>query len=290
MPLVAENIEQARTAYAALESRAVSAETHVATLQASIQTLSAVVPVLLERNTTLTNFTAGQVQQNSQLVSQQATQVSPDTPLAGFIASLGLAAALGEATMPDRTVNSLASTVQCFLSLSEPAADGSRSVGLRFYQPELGAPTALATTSFEIAKTPAQPGTSAPRSLYSVFSEKQTLFGDPFWAPFVTGSPPVSPAVQVAIESTKILSVIPSWTFAFLVQESSAIAVFETNLAAILSSGATAASATPFAAAVAALTALVKRLTANAGPPVAGDLYALAAALDLTTKTAALIG
>ncbi len=289
MPLVADNIEQARSAYAALETRAVTAETHVATLQASLQTLQAVVPTLVDRNNLLTQYTVGQVQQNSQLVSQQAQQVSPDIPLDGFIASLGLATALAESTMPDRTVNSLASTVQCFLSLSAPAADGSRSVGLRFYQPELGAPTSLATTSFEIAKVPTDPGTSTPRSLYTVLADKQSLYADSFWMPFTGGTPAVAPAAQIVIESSEMLSSVSSWTFAFILQESGKIAAFEANLATLLGSGATAAAAAPFAAAVAALAALLKRLTGNTAAPVAGDLYALSAALDLTTKTAALI-
>ena len=290
MPLVADNIEQARSAYAALETRAVTAETHVATLQASLQTLQAVVPTLVDRNNVLTQYTVGQVQQNSQLVSQQAQQSLARYPARRLHRFAG--------PCPPRSPNppcriarwvSLASTVQCFLSLSAPAADGSRSVGLRFYQPELGAPTSLAPTSFEIAKVPNHTGTSTPRTLYTVLADKQSLYADSFWTPFTGGTPAVAPATQIVIESSEMLASVSSWTFAFNMQESGKIAAFEANLATRRGSGATAAAAAPFAAAVAALAALLKRLTGNTAAPVAGDLYALSAALDLTTKTAALI-
>ena len=288
MPLIASTIDQARTAYAALETRALSAEAHVATLQASMQTLTSVVPVIMQNNGVLSQYATQQLQTNAQLTSDQATAVAPDTPLAGFVASLGLAAALAEATMPDRTVTSLASTIQSYLSFTAQP-DGSLSIGLRLYQPEFGTPSALATTSFEIAKIPPQAGAVPPPNLYLVLADMQNAFGDSFWAGFTSGSPAVSPAWQIVAECTKMLSNVAAWTLPFLIAESVIIAEYQSKLVTLVQAGSQSATAAPFAAAVSALSALNQRLS-SVSAPVAGDLFALATALDLTTKTAALIG
>jgi hypothetical protein len=286
MPLTTDNIDEARVAYAALELRAQNAEANAATLQAQAGRLSSAQQSLSLSASRLHEFVVSQIQANAQLLAQQTAQVSPDLTLDGFIAALGLAAALGEASMPDRAVNSVKVAMQSYLTFT-PGPDGvSKVTGLRFYQPEFGA-SALATTTFEIAKVAGPPGAAAPRSLYAVLQDKQAAFADPFWMAFATGNPAAYPASRIVAGIAGIFAHVDAWNIPYLVQESTAIAGLETTLSALVGKSAPAAPAAAYAAAVARLSALAKALNpATRSNFVAGDLYALTAALDATTKIA----
>lgn len=284
MPLITNNIDEARLAYTALENRAVSAEQRADTLQTTVDRLTTAQPILAAVADRLSQRAVDQEAANAQLRAQQAGQVSPDTPLDRFIASFGLAAALGEATMADRAVTSIAATVQGFLV----APAGGAAPALRFYQPEFGAPGTAGSASFEITKTPPAAGAAAPRTLYAVLRDKQAMFDDPFWARFVTAAvPPSQPARQIVVELAKVLAAAGSWDFAFLVREAATLAALESTLAGLAAPSPRAAS---YAAAVTALSSLVAALAPTVkAAPVAGDVYALASALDATTSIAGML-
>ena len=287
MPLIALNLDQARSAYAALELRTAAADRQISTLQGTVDALKTTQSTLVDRAALLTQYTVNQSQSNAQLVAQQAGHVSPDLPLDAFIGSLGLAVALSEAAMPDRIVNSVSATLQAYLTFDTGSDGVSKVVGVRLYQPELGQPAALATASFEIAKVPPPPGSPAPRSLYAVLQSKQSLYTNPFWMQFSSGSPPIVPASQVITEIAKVFANIGEWSLPFLIAESAAIGSLETTLAGLAAGTAPAADAAAFAGAAAALMSLVASLNpANRSSYVAGDLYALTAALDATTRVA----
>jgi hypothetical protein len=232
---------------------------------------------MANRSVALSGYAIAQLQTNAQLTAQQTQQVSPDVTLDAFVRSLGLAAAIGEATMPDRTISGLAATLQTYLTL-EPLSDGTTSVGLRLYQPELGTSAVTATLSFELSKVTSANGTT-PRNFYTVLSDKQLLFSNAFFAAYPA-------AMQIVAEASSTLAAVSTWTFPFLIQEGSAIAAFETTLAALLTQKAVAPDVTQaYVAAVKALSAETT-LLAGASDHAAGDVYALAAALDATTKIA----
>lgn len=285
MPLITNSIDEARLAYTALEGRAVSAEQRADALQTTVERLQAAQPILAEVADRLSQRTVDQEAVNAQLRAQQAGQVSPDTPLDHFIASFGLAAVLGEATMADRAVASVAATVQGYFVA--PAA-ASAAPALRFYQPEFGAPGTAGSASFQITKTPPAAGVAAPRTLYTVLRDKQAMFDDPYWVRFVTAAvPPSQPARSLVVEIAKVLAAAGAWDFVFLVQGAAAIAALETALAALVAGAVPSPRAASYAAAAAALAALVAALAPNVKTaPVAGDVYALAAALDATTGIA----
>ncbi|HEV2494497.1 MAG TPA: hypothetical protein VG204_15650 [Terriglobia bacterium] len=284
MPLLAQNLFEARAAYSALELRVQSAEQTTTTLQATVDNLRSTQSVIVDRAKLLTQYTVGQVQSNAQLTADQAGRVSPDLPLDALISSLGLAVALAEASMPDRALNSVNVTLQTYLTFDA----NSKVAGVRLYQPELGQPNALATTSFEIAKVAPPAGTPAPRDLYAVLQDKQSLFTNPFWIRFAAGTPPSQPAAQIVAEIAKVFANIGAWTLPFLVQEAAAIAGFETTLSALMAGTAPQERVSAFATVVAALSTLTKALDpATRSNFVAGDLHALEAALDATTRIAA---
>jgi hypothetical protein len=283
MPLITNDINEARSAYAGLEILADATQQNVVTLRASFDSLSSLQSRLVDSVRLQSEFTATQISANGQLTAQQATAVSPDISLDNFIAALGLSVALAEATMPDRTLNSVSASVQSYLTFS-PGPDGVMVPGLRLYQPELGEPTALATTSFDLAKT-ASAGTLTPRSLYTVLQAKQAAFADPFWTKFSSGTPPVQPASAIVAEIVKIFSMIGNWSFPYLLQEASTIAGLETTLAGLLTGTTPQGEVAGYTASVQALAALTQALNGRS-VHVAGDLYALAAALDATTNLA----
>lgn len=284
MPLITSNIFEARSAYASLELLAQASQQNVVALQAAVDNLTATHAQLAESARLEGQFTASQISSNGQLTAQQVTAVSPDVSLDNFIAALGLSIALAEATMPDRAINSVAATVQSYLTFTT-GADGVTNVpGLRLYQPELGEPTALATTSFELAKT-VSADAPAPRSLYTVLQAKQTTFANPFWTKFSTGTPPAQPGVSVVAETGKVFSMIGNWSFPYLLQEASTIAVLETTLAGLLTGVTPLTGVIAYTASVQALTNLIQAIGGRS-VHVAGDLFALAAALDATTNLA----
>jgi hypothetical protein len=276
MPLIAFNLDEARSAYAALELRSSAADLHISTLQNTVDALKVAQAAVVDRAALLTKFTVAQAQSNAQLIAQQAGQVSPDIGLASFINSLGLAVALGEASMPDRTVNSVSTTLQAYLTFGTGADGVSKSVGVRLYQPELGAATALMTASFQIAKVPPEPGVPAPRSLYNVLQAKQALYTDPFWMQISSTT-----AAQILTVIAATFAGVGGWTLPFLIGQAAAIAGLETTMAGLVPADGA------YSAAVAALTNLTASLNAaDRSAYVAGDLYALTAALDATTRTA----
>jgi len=284
MALLTNNITEARAAYADLELFADATQQRVVTLQATVDNLTALHSQLFETVRLQNELTLSQLSTNAQLTTQQVSTILPDVTLDNFIASLGLSIALAEATMPDRTIGSVSASVQSYLTLT-PGPNGAFVPGLRLYQPELGQPSALATTSFDVSKTVALAGTAVPRSLYTVLQEKQSTFADPFWTKFASGTPPAQPAARIVAEVTKIFAAIGSWSFPYLLQEAAVIAGLETTLAGLIGSAAPQNAVGAYTTSVQTLFSLVQAISARS-IHVAGDLYALATALDTTTNLA----
>lgn len=284
MPLITDDIIQARSAYNALELRTQAAEQSAATLKASLDFVTSTQAQIAKSLTLQGQYTASQAGINGQLQTQQVNTIAPDVPLGDFIRALGLAVAMGEATMPDRTISSVSVTLQSYVTAPDPAVPGSL-IGLRLYHPELGAATALATTSFDLNKVTLTPGTPAPRSMYVVLQDKQNTFAKTFWTKFATGNPPMQPAQQIVSEIGKVFASVGTWTFPYLLAEATTFAGLETTLATLLSGSVSAAQLAAYTDAVQSLSSLTQSL----GPRsdyAAGDLFALSAALDATSKTA----
>lgn len=279
MPLVTDNIEEARLAYVNVEARAQSAEFRAAALQDTVDKLRAQIPISAQLAATLTQQTTDQAAVNAQLKTQQVTQILSDIPLSSFIAAVGMSAALGEATMPDRTIPAITATLTAF---------HTPQGGLRFYQPELGDPGSAGKTSFSLVKTPGQAGSPAPRNLYLVVESAQVVFDKPFWAQFATATaPPAQPAQLIVTEAAKMLSNVGSWSFPVLVQEAGLIALLEITLAGLLAGRSAAPQVAAFASAAQTLGKLVQSFDSALKPnPVAGDLLTLTAALDTTIRIA----
>jgi hypothetical protein len=289
VPLITDDIMEARAAYTALELRTAAAELNVAVLRERIHTLAAAQQAIADQNGVLKDIAISQVSANAQLLASQASQVSPDSPLDGFIAALGLAVALGEASMSDRTIGSVQASVQSYLTLTTAPEGVAKIIGLRTYQPEFGVPTTLATASFELSKVSPAPGTQVPRNLYAILLEKQAVFTDPFWVQFAAGTPPVQPASQIVAEIATIFAEVGAWSMPFLVREAEQIASFEGRLAGLVGPAPSQLVAI-FTTTVRALAAQVKALDpATRTQFVAGDLHALASALDATTRIANLL-
>lgn len=187
-------------------------------------------------------------------------QLRADISLSGFVQSLTLDVALGEATMPDHVVTPVAISASTYLI---PVAEG---IGLRFPPPDLTDAGALSTTSFELAKVPALDGRT-PRSLYAVLQQKQRAYAE-------TAEGGRAPGLLVA-EIGKVLAESGSWTVPFLAGAAGRIGELELKLAE--SSGNEAR-----AKAAAALIEVARSLDGKARF-VAGDVHALAAGLDATT-------
>jgi len=273
MPLRTDDLLQARAAYDALEARAQSAERRAAELQALITQLRKLPPpevdVLALLRQRILDLEAENLGLRKQL--DQIAQLKTDLLVQDFVAAMGLAAAVGEASMPDRSVTSLAAKVQTYLAPAE------RGVGLRFQQPELGAlAVGLSTTAFEVAKIPPALGIPAPRSLYAVLQDKQRLLAEPFLVS-------VAPAVQVLVKIAEMFANAGAWRFDYLAQAGAGLAASERELAKLLAQKVGGAAAAAYASAVEALAALTGSLTEKANP-VAGDLLAMASALDQTTS------
>jgi hypothetical protein len=200
---------------------------------------------------------------------QDLEQLRTDISLQTFFDAIGLAAAVGEASMPDRAIGSIQMTLKSYLA----SADGG--VALRFQPPELGALAhGLSTTCFEMAKVPPASDAPAPPKLYSVLLEKQLAFTN-----LTTRIPE---AAAVAGETATALANTGGWTFAYLVQEAASIASLEQGLVAAITAIAVPGTAADFQAGVRALSALTDQLKAKPRP-VAGDVLALSDALNTTT-------
>ena len=279
MPLLTNDIEEARLAFTNLEARAQSAEFRATQLQATVDKLNAQIPINAQLAALLTQQTMDKEATNAQLLTQQVNQISSDIPLINFISSIGMAAALGEASMPDRNIPSVTTSVTAYHT-----QDG----GIRFYQPEFGDPGGFGTTTFTIVNTPAPTGSPAPRNLYVVLEYTQSVFDDPFWAKFVNPGPPATqPASLIVAEVAQVIVNAAGWNFPYLVQEVGTIASVETSLGKLLAAASTTAQVPAFTTSVKALTSLVKALDPTVKPaPVVGDLLALTAALDATVRIA----
>jgi len=284
MPLLTDNLAEARIAYSALENRAQSSEAYAQTLLSSLNDLRARLPQLdigIER---LKQRIAELEAENSalQLQIQQLTeqQIKADVSLDNFIAAMGMSAVLGESSMRDRSVGSIGASVQAYLGVS------SGSIALRLHQPESTQFAGLSSTSFEIAKIPPAPGQPATRNLYVVLEDTQHVYTDPYWLQFLTATqPPQQPALQIVTEISQIFAQTGGWTFPFLSQEMAVIARFEKSLSDLLANAVPGSQATAYQAAVDSLLALTSILTTKAFP-VAGDLMALTAAVDSATTSA----
>jgi len=284
MALLTNDITQARSAYAGLELLNNATQERVVTLQATVDSLTSLQSKLFETAHLQNQLTLSQISTNAQLTTQQVSTILPDVTLDNFIAALGLSVALAEATMPDRAIGSVSASVQSYLTLT-PGPNGAMVPGLRLYQPELGEPSALATTSFDISKTVAPAGTATPRALYAVLQAKQAAFANTFWTKFSSGNPPVQPAASIVSEIAKIFAAIGSWSFPYLLQEAQTISQLETTLAALIGNAAPQGAVGAYTASAQALSTLVLTISARS-VYVAGDLYAVSAALDATTGLA----
>jgi len=273
MPLRTDDIVQARSAYATLEARAQSAERRADQLQALVNELRKARPAEIDVLALLRQRVADLEAENIALRKQldQLAQLKADLPLQNFVAAIGLGAAIGEASMPDRSIATLAAKVQTYLAPTE------HGVGLRFQQPELGAlAVGLSTTAFELAKVPPTAGVPAPRSLYAILQDKQQVLSDPLVAPFI-------PATRVQVKIAELLANTGAWDFGYLVQGAASMATQERELARLLGQRIPGEAAAAYGAAVDALAALVDSLAGKPNP-VAGDLRSLAAALDSTGR------
>jgi hypothetical protein len=268
VPLYTDDINRARVAYTALEGRLADAERRTATLQAQVDELvsrepeaTADVALLRRRIVQLESEKLELIEQRDELAAVKA-----EMKVADLVREVGRAAAAGEATMPDRTIRSLAVTVRGHLA---PAEEG---IGLRFQPPELGSRTAgLASTSLELAKVPPPPDEGTPPNLAAVLLAKQALYADPRWS----GAEPARLVTAISRTLAGAASV------AELVSAAAEIAELEGGLAAGLSG----VEAESYRAAVHVLVALVDAIAAKPEPS-AGDVLALAAGLEATTQAA----
>jgi hypothetical protein len=202
----------------------------------------------------------------------ELAQVKADVSLQNLVDSVGLAASLGEATMPDRTIDSITLELKSYLTVE------GGSVGIRFQQPELGVfAVGLATTSIELAKVPPRPGDPPPPNLVAVLAEKQSVF--------TSLSTRSREAAAVVALVTVVLSNTGGWNLPYLIQESAAIVALESQLTPFLTQVAPAGAVQSFAAAVQDLQVLTTALSQKPRT-VASDLLALARALDATTRAA----
>src|SRR5437764_15093108 len=112
MPLLTDDLDRARRAYDALESRARSAEERAEKLQADNAKLVAADPTALLRQRVL-DLEGENLGLKRQI--ERLAEVKSDLPLQGFVESLGLSAALGEASMPDRAIASIHAELQTYL-------------------------------------------------------------------------------------------------------------------------------------------------------------------------------
>ena len=284
MALLTDNIIEARAAYSNLELLADATQQRVVTLQATVDHLTSIHSELFETVRLQNDLTLSQISTNAQLTTQQVSTILPDVTLDNFIAALGLSIALAEATMPDRTIGPVSASVQSYLTLV-PGPTGAFVPGLRLYQPELGQPSALANTTFDLQKLPVPAGTATPRSLYTVLQAMQAAFADSFWAKFSSGNPPVQTASAIVAEVGKIFDAIGNWSFPYLLGEAGTLAGLETTLAGLIEGAVPADAVAAYTTSVQVLSNLLQALGARS-MHVAGDLYALTAALDATTTLA----
>jgi IPT/TIG domain len=274
MPLPTDDINEARAAYEALEARNEDLRRTTQAAQASAATL-------LQANRGLIDTVDAMRQRILDLEARKAeldnqvnaiAQIRADLTVAELAQAVGLAIALGTATMADRTVASVDMNVQSYLTRS----DGP--LGLRLQQPELaGFPIGLSSTRFTIAQVPVGPQAPAPRPLYTVLADKQRLYGEPWLGDLPS-------ATRLIAVTGQTLAYSGSWTVPYLAAQASEVATLEADVAdALAAAGQERASGLGNAA-----LALAEGAAAVAGRsrPVAGDVWMLAQLLDASTRTA----
>lgn len=275
MPLFTDRIEQARESYGFLEARFSDSQARAQRIQKSLDGLLSRYSASQEEINLLKQRVLDLEAQNFKLQEQveQLGKLRADLPFQKLIESLGLSAALGEATMTDRALSTLSVSLQTYVNTEGGA------MGFRFHQPEFGPGTGvLSTSTFELAKIPPQPGNPSPRSLYAGLQEKQRVFSHFFWSSF-------KPASQLMTEIALTLAETAQWDVPYLTRRAGNIASFEKSLSALVAGHVKPEAAADFETAVEALAQLAGTMQTKASP-VAGDLYALAAALEDTTRTA----
>jgi hypothetical protein len=202
---------------------------------------------------------------------ERVRELRAQATLAGVVKSLGLAVAVGEATMPDRAVSSVSVSAQTYLV---PQGGG---VALRF-QPAESAEHAvgLSTTTLELAKVPAA-GPALP-SLYAVLEEKQRLYSAEPWASRPESRP-------LLAELGRTLADAGAWDLTLLAERAAAIAELEQQLVRAEAGGTRSPAATEARGTTDELASLASKLRRKS-EPVAGDLHTLVGALHTTTRTA----
>jgi hypothetical protein len=283
LPLLTDNIEEARAAYSALEGRALSAEQLIATLQTALSQAKAGEPISFQQAQDIRQIALDREADNVRLRAQlqQAIVLKADLPLQAFIASIGLASALGEATMPDRTITSLAATLQTHLVIAQSA------VGLHFFQTGIDQePFSLSTTTFQLARVTPQPGAPAPRNLYSALQEKQSVYANAFWRKFTTATqPPSQPAADTEAATAMLLANAAGWNFPYLLQSALQIGNLEKTLAGLVVAALPGGPSTAFENAANSFLGVIGNMQ-QISQPVAGDLFTLTGSLDAVTASA----
>jgi hypothetical protein len=182
-----------------------------------------------------------------------------------FVDAFGLAAALGDASMPDRAL--------AFIKVSTLAAISVQDseVWLTFPRLTASISAALPTVSFDLVKTPLSHGVPANQSMYSVLLDMQALYSSAFW----TDQPS---AHQLVIETTRVMGDSAGWTMPYLLDAAETLARAEEELARLTMDASDSQSSLPLSAAAGAVTDLCHALRAKP-TLVAGDLEALTTAL-----------
>ena len=119
MPLVTTDLDQARLAYSALEMRAAAADQRISVLELAVAQARDGAPpspppggvgILLQRIADLEG-------QNQNLLTRldDAAKAVAEIPIQRVVDSIGLAAAIAEASMPDRVIGTLAASVTSHL-------------------------------------------------------------------------------------------------------------------------------------------------------------------------------
>jgi hypothetical protein len=269
MPLFTDQLGAARIAYNALEMRALSAEMRVIQLTAALAATGAEAPNVALLRQRIANLEAQTVELNNQL--DDLKRARADASLQQLIEAMALSAALGEASMPGRTIESLSASVKAHVT-----ADAG-GVALRFQPPELGAVNlgALGTTNFAIAKVPPPAGTTAPGNFHALLLETQAIYGR-------VNTPGASDlARKIVLAATQAITDTGSWSVPYLASLAATLADLQNQLAA----GDNRPSAGALRARCQALAELSKVLAAKSNP-VAGDLYALTTVFGETTIAA----
>lgn len=274
MPLFTDQIGAARIAYDALEKRALSAELRTSRLTEALAAASSeTVNVVLLRQR-IADLEGQSIELNNKL--DDLKRAHTDASLQQFIEAVALSAALGEASMPSRTIESLSASVKAHMT---PDKGG---VALRFHPPELAAVNAgtIGTANFTLAKLPPAAGAMAPGNFYALLLETQTIYGR-----LNTPAPSIANASDVVrkilVAATQAIADTGGWSFPYLAGVAATLADLQNQFAA----GDDRPQARILGAHCQALAVLAKSLTAKSHP-VAGDLFALTAAFGETTIAA----